>query len=61
MGVVSGFKEFAVKGYMSDMAVGIIMGRIFGSVITFLLQYDHPVSGHRGSSLDFSNKKNHFI
>ena len=31
------FKEFAVKGNMIDMAVGIIIGAAFGKVITSLV------------------------
>ncbi|MDH3269816.1 MAG: large-conductance mechanosensitive channel protein MscL [Gemmatimonadota bacterium] len=31
------FKEFAVKGNMLDMAVGIIIGAAFGTVITSLV------------------------
>jgi len=31
------FKEFAVKGNMIDMAVGIIVGAAFGKVITSLV------------------------
>jgi len=31
MGMISEFKEFAMKGNMLDMAVGIIMGGAFGT------------------------------
>ncbi len=34
MSVVSEFKEFAVKGNVMDMAVGIIIGGAFGKVVT---------------------------
>ena len=37
MGIVKEFKEFAVKGNMLDMAVGIIIGGAFGKIITSLV------------------------
>jgi large conductance mechanosensitive channel len=35
--VLKEFKEFAVKGNMIDMAVGIIVGAAFGKVVTSLV------------------------
>lgn len=37
MSIVKEFKEFAVKGNMLDMAVGIIIGGAFGKIITSLV------------------------
>ena len=37
MGMLKEFKEFAVKGNMLDMAVGIIIGAGFGKVISSLV------------------------
>jgi len=37
MKIVQEFKEFAVKGNMIDMAVGIIIGAAFGKVVTSLV------------------------
>ena len=37
MGMMSEFKEFAVKGNMIDMAVGIIIGAAFGKIISSLV------------------------
>jgi large conductance mechanosensitive channel len=37
MGMMKEFKEFAAKGNMLDMAVGIIVGAAFGKVITSLV------------------------
>jgi large conductance mechanosensitive channel len=37
MGMIKEFKEFAAKGNMLDMAVGIIVGAAFGKVITSLV------------------------
>jgi large conductance mechanosensitive channel len=58
MGMVSEFKEFAMKGNMVDMAVGIIMGGAFGTVIKSLIEdVIMPVIGHFSGGLDFSAKK----
>jgi large conductance mechanosensitive channel len=37
MGMVSEFREFAVKGNVMDMAVGIIIGAAFGKVVSSLV------------------------
>jgi large conductance mechanosensitive channel len=38
MSVAQEFREFAVKGNMVDMAVGIIIGAAFGTIVTSLVQ-----------------------
>jgi large conductance mechanosensitive channel len=38
MGVVKEFKEFAVKGNVVDLAVGVIIGAAFGKIVTSLVQ-----------------------
>jgi large conductance mechanosensitive channel len=38
MGFVSEFKEFAMKGNVLDMAVGIIIGVAFGGIISSLVK-----------------------
>jgi large conductance mechanosensitive channel len=38
MGFVSEFKEFAIKGNVLDMAVGIIIGAAFGSIVNSLVK-----------------------
>ncbi len=38
MKIIKEFKEFAVKGNMVDMAVGVIIGTAFGRVITSLVE-----------------------
>lgn len=38
MKVFKEFKEFAVKGNMIDMAIGIIIGTAFGRIITSLVE-----------------------
>jgi large conductance mechanosensitive channel len=49
------FKEFAMKGNVVDMAVGIIIGAAFGKIVTSLVNdiIMPPLAGHRQD--DFSN------
>jgi large conductance mechanosensitive channel len=51
------FKEFAIKGNAVDMAVGIIIGAAFGSIISSLVKdiVMPPISLMTGG-LDWSNK-----
>ena len=37
MGFVKEFKEFAIKGNVMDMAVGVIIGGAFGKIVTSLV------------------------
>ncbi len=37
MGMLKEFREFAVKGNVIDMAVGIILGTVFGKVVASLV------------------------
>jgi len=37
MGMVKEFREFAVKGNVVDMAIGIIIGAAFGRIVTSLV------------------------
>ncbi len=51
------FKEFAVKGNAVDLAVGVIIGAAFGSIITSLVKdILMPPLGLITGGLDFSNK-----
>lgn len=56
MSIVSEFKEFAVKGNVIDLAVGVIIGgafgKIVGSVVDDLIM---PIVGRFVGGLDFSN------
>ena len=38
MGMLSEFKEFAVKGNVVDLAVGVIIGAAFGKIVTSLVE-----------------------
>jgi len=51
------FKEFAIKGNAIDLAVGVIIGAAFGSIITSLVKdILMPPIGLVTGGLDFSNK-----
>lgn len=50
------FKEFAVKGNVVDMAVGIIIGAAFGKIVTsFVGDVIMPPIGVLVGGVDFSN------
>jgi large conductance mechanosensitive channel len=38
MGLVSEFKQFAMKGNVIDMAVGVIIGAAFGKIVTSVVE-----------------------
>ncbi len=58
MGMIKEFKEFAVKGNMLDMAVGIIIGGAFGKIITSLVNdVLMPPLGMLLGKVDFTNLK----
>lgn len=55
MGMLTEFKEFAVKGNMVDMAVGIVIGAAFTSIVTSLVgDIIMPVVGFLTGGMDFS-------
>lgn len=57
MGMIKEFKEFAVKGNMLDMAVGIIIGGAFGGVVKSLVEdIFMPLIGAVAGKMDFSSK-----
>jgi large conductance mechanosensitive channel len=50
------FKEFAIKGNAIDLAVGVIIGAAFGSIVTSLVKdIIMPPIGLITGGLDFSN------
>ncbi len=50
------FKEFALKGNMVDMAVGIIIGAAFGTIVKSLVaDIFMPIVGYFSGGLDFTN------
>ena len=56
MGMLKEFKEFAVKGNVVDMAVGIIIGAAFGKIVSSLVgDVIMPPIGVILGGVDFSN------
>lgn len=56
MSMMKEFKEFAIKGNMVDMAVGIIIGAAFGKIIaSFVGDIVMPALGLLVGGVDFSN------
>jgi large conductance mechanosensitive channel len=54
MGLVSEFKEFALKGNFFDMAIGVVIGGAFGGIVKSLIEdIIMPVVGLAGK-VDFS-------
>lgn len=50
------FKEFAVRGNMIDLAIGVIIGAAFGKVVTSIVSdLVMPVLGLLMGKVDFSN------
>lgn len=55
MGMLSEFKDFALKGNVMDMAVGVIIGGAFGKIITSLVDnIIMPLVGAAMGGTDFS-------
>lgn len=59
MSIVSEFREFAIKGSVIDLAVGVIIGAAFGKIVDSLVKdIIMPLVGLIFGKVDFSN---HFI
>ena len=58
MGFLKEFKEFAVKGNVMDMAVGVIIGGAFGKIVTSLVNdVIMPPIGLVVGGVDFTDMK----
>ncbi|HMV15620.1 MAG TPA: large-conductance mechanosensitive channel protein MscL [Chitinophagales bacterium] len=58
MGMIKEFKEFAIKGNLIDMAVGVVMGGAFGKVVsTFIDGMVMPAIGMISGGVDFTQQK----
>ena len=56
MGFIGEFKEFAMKGNVLDMAIGIIIGAAFGTVVNSLVKdVIMPPIGMLLGKVDFAN------
>lgn len=56
MSVFKEFKEFAIKGNVIDLAVGVIIGAAFGKIVTSIVEdIVMPMIGALIGNVDFSN------
>ncbi|WP_066803327.1 large conductance mechanosensitive channel protein MscL [Moraxella oblonga] len=57
MSIIQEFKEFAVKGNVMDLAVGVIIGGAFGKITTSLVDdvIMPVISAIMGGKIDFTN------
>ena len=56
MGFIKEFKEFAMKGNVMDMAVGVIIGGAFGKIVSSLVDdILMPLIGVVTGGVDFTN------
>jgi len=56
MAILQEFKEFAVKGNVMDLAVGVIIGGAFGKIVDSVVgDLVMPLVGAMVGKLDFSN------
>ena len=56
MGMMQEFKEFAIKGNVMDLAVGVIIGGAFGKIVdSVVADLVMPLVGALIGKLDFSN------
>jgi large conductance mechanosensitive channel len=57
MGIVKEFREFAVKGNVMDLAVGVIIGGAFSTIVNSVVKdLIMPIVGIATGGLDFANK-----
>ncbi len=57
MGFIKEFKEFAMKGNVMDMAVGVIIGGAFGKIVSSLVDdIIMPLVSTLTGGVDFTNK-----
>jgi large conductance mechanosensitive channel len=55
MGMISEFKEFAMRGNVVDLAVGVVIGAAFGKIVTSLVdKVIMPPIGWAIGGVDFS-------
>jgi large conductance mechanosensitive channel len=56
MSFMTEFREFAIKGSVVDLAVGVIIGAAFGKIVDSLVKdIIMPIVGRLVGGLDFSN------
>lgn len=58
MGIIQEFKEFAMKGNVVDLAVGVIIGAAFGKIVTSMVEdVLMPPIGMALGKVDFKDLK----
>ncbi|MGV3509145.1 MAG: large-conductance mechanosensitive channel protein MscL [Sphingobacteriaceae bacterium] len=58
MSIVKEFREFAMRGNVIDLAVGVIIGAAFGKIVTSLVDdIIMPPIGYVMGGIDFADKK----
>ncbi len=58
MGFMKEFKEFAMRGSVVDLAVGVVIGGAFGKIVTSLVNdVIMPPIGYLTGGIDFSEMK----
>lgn len=58
MGILKEFKEFAMRGSVVDLAVGVVIGGAFGKIVTSLVDdIIMPPIGYLTGGVDFSQIK----
>ena len=57
MGMMAEFREFAVRGNVVDLAVGVVIGAAFGKIVTALVDgIVMPLVGLATGGVDFSER-----
>ena len=57
MGMMKEFKEFAVKGNVMDLAIGVIIGAAFGKIVASLVENIlMPIIGILLKGMDFASR-----
>ena len=57
MGLAKEFKEFAMKGNVVDLAVGVVIGGAFGKIVNSLVEdIINPCVGMLTGGIDLANK-----
>lgn len=58
MGFIKEFKEFAMRGSVIDLAVGVVIGGAFGKIVTSMVDdIIMPPIGYITGGVDFNNMK----
>ncbi len=58
MGFVKEFKEFAMRGSVVDLAIGVVIGAAFGKIVTSMVDdLIMPIIGFITGGIDFSDLK----